>query len=120
MVAVAVVDLLEAIQVHIQNAHLAAVAMGVADRLLQPVVKQPPIGQSGERIVRGLFAQRRARALKLHHLRAYLHRLQAHVPQRAPGDQQRQGNRRDAECQREQKGALVSLLCLPLGGQVVL
>ena len=72
MVAVLIVDVLEVIQVHIQDAHLAAVAMGMADRLLQPVIKQPPVGQSGQRIMRGFFTQRRTRAFKLHHLVTYL------------------------------------------------
>jgi hypothetical protein len=49
MVAMSIVDILEAIQV-LQNTHLAAVAM-MADRL-QPVIKRPPIGQPIERIVR--------------------------------------------------------------------
>ena len=49
-----VVDLLEAIEVHQRDREQRAAASGVADGLIDPLAKQDPVGQTGERVVQGL------------------------------------------------------------------
>src|SRR3970040_1426221 len=51
LVAEAVVDVLETVEVEEQDAHAAAVALGVEQRLPQPVGEQDPVRQTGEGVV---------------------------------------------------------------------
>jgi hypothetical protein len=51
LVAVGVVDLLEAVEVHEQHCGLAVGALGGLDVIGQPVGEQHPVGQAGEGVV---------------------------------------------------------------------
>ena len=50
---IGVVQRLEAVQVHVQQAHGGVVAPGAAQGLLQPVGEELAVGQSGQRVVQG-------------------------------------------------------------------
>ena len=69
----------------------------MVDGLLQAVVEQGAVGQSGERIVRGLLAQRRARVFQFEQLRLNLPGPQPGLVQGPPGDQQCEQDRADAQ-----------------------
>ena len=53
-VAVAVIHLLEPIQIQEQQGYLVFLAAGGEDGLIQPVRQQAPVGQAGEGVVVGL------------------------------------------------------------------
>ena len=67
--AVAVVDGLEAVQVHEQHGETFAVANRLADDGFQSVVEQQPVGQTGERIKQTFTAALLAGQAELQHLR---------------------------------------------------
>jgi len=55
--AEAVVDLLEAVQIHDQEGELAVLPLGRQDRLLKAVVEERPVGQVGQRVVQRLVLE---------------------------------------------------------------
>ena len=55
MVAQAVIDELEAVEIDEGDRDLGAVALRGENRLLQAVVEQRPVGQPGQRVVVGLL-----------------------------------------------------------------
>ena len=61
----AVVEILEVVQVEERNRELVPLALGVRDRLMQAVVQEVAVGQSGKRIVAGLVLQPLAIGLDL-------------------------------------------------------
>ena len=56
VVAERVVDLLEAVEVHVDERDRAAMALRVRDRAVELFVEQPAVGEIGELVVVGLVA----------------------------------------------------------------
>ncbi len=52
-----VIDVLEPVEIDVEHADVAAVALGLSDRLRQPLLQQQAVRQPGQRIARGQILQ---------------------------------------------------------------